>query len=119
LGFGGQSPIIQTTGKVRYLTDEPRKLIESGNYHTEAHLMFGANEGEGIMALDMTLNLYIRPNDLENDTNFWKYDAVRVVMGALGNQRFSSPSTCCTIRLSHNLFQVSAMTTKYLGYAVD
>jgi hypothetical protein len=32
-------------------------LIESGNYHTEAHLMFGANEGEGIMALDMTLNL--------------------------------------------------------------
>jgi hypothetical protein len=110
LGFGGQSPIIQTAGKVRYFTDEPRNLIESGNYHTEAHLMFGANEGEGIMALDMTLNLYIRPNNLENDTNFWKYDAVRVVMGALGNQRFSSPSVCCTRRLSYNLFQVSATT---------
>ncbi|XP_046647801.1 neuroligin-4, Y-linked-like [Daphnia pulicaria] len=106
LGFGGQSPIIQTAGKVRYLTDEPRKLIESGNYHTEAHLMFGANEGEGIMALDMTLNLYIRPNDLENDTNFWKYDAVRVVMGALGIRDDTGALS-------------DALTTKYLGYAVD
>ena len=86
LGFGGASPVIQTAGKVRYLIDEPRKLIESGQYMTDAHLMFGANEGEGIMALDMTLSLYIRPNGLENDTDFWKYDSVRTVLATLGNR---------------------------------
>lgn len=87
LGFGGQSPIIQTAGKVRYLTDEPKALIERGEYMTEAKIMFGANEGEGIMAFDLLLNRYIRPNGLDGDVNFWKYDAVKVVFGALGKRK--------------------------------
>ena len=85
LGFGGASPIIQKTGAIKYLTEEPRALIERGDYMTNASLLFGANEGEGIMALDMTLTGFIRPNDLENDKNFWKYDAVRTVLAVLGN----------------------------------
>lgn len=46
--------------------------------------MFGANEGEGIMAFDIMLGGYIRPNNLLDDEEFWKYDAVGVVLGALG-----------------------------------
>ncbi|KZS07855.1 Carboxylic ester hydrolase [Daphnia magna] len=106
LGFGGQSPVIQTAGKIKYLTEEPRHLIESGQYKTDAHLLFGANEGEGIMALDMTLDLYIRPNGLENDEVFWKYDSVRTILAALG------------IRDDTGALG-DALTTKYLGYAVD
>ncbi len=84
LGFGGASPIIQKAGAIKYLTDEPRSLIERGEYMTNASIMFGANEGEGIMALDMTLSGFIRPNNLEDNENFWKYDAVRTVLAVLG-----------------------------------
>lgn len=74
--------------------------------------MFGANEGEGIMALDMTLSLYIRPNGLENDTNFWKYDAVRTVMGALGIfiRDITLRHKFFVREDSFDLFQVSATT---------
>jgi len=106
LGFGGSSPVIQVAGKERYLTDEPRKLIESGNYHTEAHIMFGANEGEGIMAFDMMLDGYIKANDLLDDTDFFKYDVVRIILGALNVRDDTSALS-------------DAMTTKYLGYAID
>ena len=90
LGFGGSSPVIQVAGKERYLTDEPRKLIESGNYHTEAHIMFGANEGEGIMAFDMMLGGYIDPNGFRNDPDFFKFDVVRVILGALSTTIYVS-----------------------------
>ncbi|KAI9562247.1 hypothetical protein GHT06_013212 [Daphnia sinensis] len=106
LGFGGQSPIIQTAGKERYLTDEPKALIERGEYMTEAKIMFGANEGEGIMAFDLLLNRYIRPNGLDDDVNFWKYDAVRAVFGALGVRDDTGALA-------------DALTTKYLGYAIE
>ena len=36
------------------------------------------------MAFDMMLGGYIRPNNLQDDEMFWKYDAVRVILGALG-----------------------------------
>ncbi|EFX79248.1 hypothetical protein DAPPUDRAFT_225204 [Daphnia pulex] len=106
LGFGGSSPVIQVAGKDRYLTDEPRKLIESGNYHTEAHIMFGANEGEGIMAFDMMLDGYIKANGLLEDTDFFKFDVVRIILGALNVRDDTSALS-------------DAMTAKYLGYAVD
>ncbi len=52
---------------------------------TSASILFGANEGEGIMAFDMMLGGYIDPNNFRDDEMFWKYDAVKVILGALGN----------------------------------
>ena len=87
LGFGGQSPVIQKAGKIKYLTEEPRALLERGDYMTNASIMFGANEGEGIMAFDIMLRGYIYPYNLINDEMFWKFDAVRIIIGALGNKK--------------------------------
>jgi hypothetical protein len=84
MGFGGQSPIMQTAGKVRYLTEEPTTLIERGEYMTDVNILFGANEGEGIMAFDIIYRGYIKPNNLFYNETFWKYDSVRAVLGALG-----------------------------------
>ncbi len=75
---------MQTAGKVRYLTEEPSTLIERGDYMTDVNILFGANEGEGIMAFDIIYRGYIKPNNLFNNETFWKYDAVRAVLGALG-----------------------------------
>lgn len=86
MGFGGQSPVIQVAGKEKYLTAEPRALIERGEYATQASIMFGANQGEGIMAFDMMLDGYIKPNNLLDSEEFWKYDAVSVILGALGRR---------------------------------
>jgi hypothetical protein len=51
--------------------------------------MFGANEGEGIMAFDMMLDGYIKANGLLEDTDFFKFDVVRIILGALSNGLFS------------------------------
>lgn len=106
LGFGGQSPVIQVAGKEKYLTAEPRQLIESGQYMTEAHILFGANEGEGIMAFDMMLDGYIQPNNLMDSEDFFKFDVVRVILGALSVRDDTSALS-------------DALISKYLGYAVD
>uniref|UniRef100_A0A0P5QTT1 Carboxylic ester hydrolase n=1 Tax=Daphnia magna TaxID=35525 RepID=A0A0P5QTT1_9CRUS len=106
LGFGGQSPVIQVAGKEKYLTAEPRQLIESGQYMTEAHILFGANEGEGIMAFDMMLDGYIQPNNLMDNEDFFKFDVVRVILGALSVRDDTSALS-------------DALISKYLGYAVD
>ena len=36
------------------------------------------------MAFDIMLGGYIQPNNLMDDEMFWKFDAVRVVLGVLG-----------------------------------
>ena len=36
------------------------------------------------MAFDIMLGGYIKPNNLMDDEMFWKFDAVRVILGALG-----------------------------------
>ncbi len=51
---------------------------------TNASIMFGANEGEGLLAFDMALDGYVKPNGVLDDENFWKFDAVRTIIGALG-----------------------------------
>lgn len=86
LGYGGQSPVIQVAGQHRYLTDEPRALLERGEYHTESAIMFGANEGEGIMAFDIMLGSYVDPWGLRDDWDFWKFDAVRIILGAISTR---------------------------------
>ncbi|KAI9562248.1 hypothetical protein GHT06_013213 [Daphnia sinensis] len=106
MGFGGQSPIMQTAGKIRYLTEEPKTLIERGEYMTDVNILFGANEGEGIMAFDIIYRGYIKPNNLFDNETFWKYDSVRAVLGALGIRDDTSALS-------------DALITKYLGYAVD
>ena len=59
LGFGGQSPVIQKAGKIKYLTDEPRALIERGEYMTNGSILFGANEGEGFIINNILYCTYI------------------------------------------------------------
>lgn len=54
---------------------------------TEAHILFGANEGEGIMAFDMMLDGYIQPNNLMDNEDFFKFDVVRVILGALSKKQ--------------------------------
>lgn len=82
------------------------------------------------MALDMTLDLYIRPNGLENDEVFWKYDSVRTILAALGIIRKIRSRTSHIVVNNTPLVMTSgirddtgalgdALTTKYLGYAVD
>lgn len=127
LGFGGQSPVVQKSGPVNALPDEPRALIDRGDYAIEVPILMGANEGEGIMAFDMMLDSYVKPNNLLDSEEFWKYDAVSVIIGALGNVYF---------RTNHQSFYISvlllltgirddtgaladALTNKYLGYAVE
>ena len=56
--------------------------------------MFGANEGEGIMAFDMMLDGYIKANGLQDDADFFKYDVVRIILGALSNDTFLSSGPC-------------------------
>ena len=51
LGFGGSSPVIQVAGAQRVLEQEPRMMIESGNYTTQIPMMFGANKNEGVLVL--------------------------------------------------------------------
>ena len=53
LGFGGQSPVIQKAGKIKYLAEDPRTLIERGEYMTNASILFGANEGEGLCSFPL------------------------------------------------------------------
>lgn len=77
--------MIQKTGPVNALPDEPRALIDRGDYAIEVPILMGANEGEGIMAFDMMLGSYVKPNNLMDSYEFWKYDAVSVIIGALGN----------------------------------
>jgi len=51
LGFGGSSPVIQVAGAERLLTEDPRKLMETGNYATEVPILYGANKQEGTLVL--------------------------------------------------------------------
>ncbi len=102
LGFGGQSPVIQKAGAIKYLTDEPRALIERGEYMTNASIMFGANEGEGIMAFDIMLGGYIKPHNLIDDEMFWKFDAVRIILGALGKIKLKCYYRCAFSHLLKN-----------------
>jgi len=41
MGFGGSSPVIQVAGNERLLTEDPRKLMETGKYATEVPILFG------------------------------------------------------------------------------
>jgi len=106
LGFGGQSPVVQKAGPVNALPDEPRALIDRGEYAIEVPILMGANEGEGIMAFDMMLGSYVKPNGLMDSEEFWKYDAVSVIIGALGIRDDTGALA-------------DALTEKYLGYAVE
>lgn len=97
---------MQTAGTVRYLTEEPKTLIERGEYMTDVNILFGANEGEGIMAFDIIYRGYIKPNNLFDNETFWKYDSVRTVLGALGEfylKEYTSKLSrhTCLIDLKH------------------
>ena len=109
-GFGGASPVIQYAGKERLLTEEPGVLMESGNYTTDIDIMFGANQQEGIYVLGGTaqhrtesfawpirtpltrlvwsfsviLNDYLRPNNLMNDTQFFKSEFMATLLKCVG-----------------------------------
>lgn len=92
---------------------------------TDAHILFGANEGEGIMAFDMMLDGYIKPNGLIDNEDFFKFDVVRVILGAL-SKNFESEDSFVTwiwINISGVRDDTSALSdaliSKYLGYAVD
>jgi len=83
-GFGGASPVIQYAGKERLLTEEPGVLMESGNYTTDIDIMFGANQQEGIYVLGVILNDYLRPNNLMNDTQFFKSEFMATLLKCVG-----------------------------------
>ena len=85
LGFGGQSPIVQTAGKERALTREPKEMFESGDYATNVRVLMGANKHEGLFGINYIYHMFIRPNNLINDTEFLTNDAVPTVLKALGN----------------------------------
>ena len=46
---------MQVAGENRLLTEEPGKLMDSGNYTTDVQIMFGANQQEGIYVLGGSL----------------------------------------------------------------
>lgn len=106
LGFGGQSPIVQTAGKERALTREPKELFESGDYATDVRVLMGANKHEGLFGINYIYRMFIRPNNLINDTEFLTNDAVPMVLKALG---IDDPSGALS----------EAMTKKYFGYCLD
>lgn len=76
--------MIQSAGVQKALTEEPRLLMETGNYSKEVAIMFGANNDEGLYTIDFLYGGYIRPNHLEDDVDFWKYDLVPLILRALG-----------------------------------
>jgi len=83
-GFGGASPVMQVAGENRLLTEEPGKLMDSGNYTTDVQIMFGANQQEGIYVLGDILKHYIRPNNLEFDEDFLTYGMMPMLLKVLG-----------------------------------
>ena len=49
MGFGGSNPVVQIAGAQRIIEQEPRDLMESGNYSKNIPIMFGANKQEGLL----------------------------------------------------------------------
>lgn len=84
LGFGGSSPVIQVAGAERLLTEDPRKLMETGNYATDVPILYGANKQEGTLVLAYLYNDFLVPNNLVNDSQFLANDLVPVIIKALG-----------------------------------
>ena len=84
LGFVGL-PIIQSAGKERALTREPREMFESGDYATDVRVLMGANKHEGLFCTDYIYQLFIRPNNLTNNTDYLSNDFVPMILKALGN----------------------------------
>jgi hypothetical protein len=98
--------VIQVAGAERLLTEDPRKLMETGNYATEVPILYGANKQEGtlVLACKSTCNLqktsfsisfcadlyndFLVPNNLVNDSQFLANDLVPVIIKALGNFNF-------------------------------
>ena len=57
MGFGGSNPIIQVAGAQRIIEQDPRVIMESGNYSKDIPVMFGANKQEGVLVLTSNINL--------------------------------------------------------------
>lgn len=50
-GLSCSNPMIQIAGAQRIIEQDPRDIMESGNYTTDVPVMFGANKQEGVSML--------------------------------------------------------------------
>ncbi|XP_046735851.1 juvenile hormone esterase-like [Diprion similis] len=80
--LGGNRPVIQRTGSVRFLTEEPSLLIEQGKY-LKLPMIGGTTSQDGSF---IALALYdgLSRIGLLNDTNFLKYNLIPLSLKFIG-----------------------------------
>jgi len=76
MGFGGSNPIIQVAGAQRIIEQDPRVIMESGNYSKDIPVMFGANKQEGVLVLTKIYNDFLKPHKYQTNYEFMKNQCV-------------------------------------------
>lgn len=85
LGFDAVSPTVQSfpmTTVEKFLPKHPRDVLEAGE-QINVPLIMGTTRHDGSYVLGVFYNRYLKDNDLVNNTEFMKKDAVPNIMKAL------------------------------------
>ncbi|KAF4522312.1 hypothetical protein B566_EDAN011313 [Ephemera danica] len=81
--FSGSAPVIQKAGAMRFLEREPRDILEEGDYQHKPALL-GSNKHEGTLIWASFYVLYLEPNGLLNETEYFYREFTNVCLEYFG-----------------------------------